>query len=192
MNDVSGGSCLWPFFVLSFPKTLWRSQTAFSSLLWKRRFRYIRNASYCILFIYFWNCDLSERKCPTFSHVLQFVSEQSFIWHYCACLKRSRSVVVTCHGEVMQGKCFTASRFKHIWYCLKGVHKMQGHLPVELPADLDLFDSYFKRSETDRMDVLLETKSKRLTFKCFAFWEVRNVFFQVTSMAKKKTKKTRA
>lgn len=41
---------------------------------------------------------------------------------------------------------------------------MQGHLPVELPADLDLFDSYFKRSETDRMDVLLETKSKRLTF----------------------------
>lgn len=56
----------------------------------------IKNGSYCTLFIIFLCSPGPEKKCLTFSHVLQFVSELSVIWYYCACLKWSRGVVVTC------------------------------------------------------------------------------------------------
>lgn len=176
MNDVSGGSFFWPFFVLSFLKTLWRSQTASSWLLWKQCFGYIRNGSHCISGIVI---SFARIKGLTFSHVLQFVSEQSVIWHYRACLKRSRSVVITYHMEDMQRhwKC-TLLEVLNIHVVTKPYTNPTtgaGYLPVELPADLDFFDSYFSRSETDKMNVVLEIK--RLTVCCSTFWKIMKILF---------------
>lgn len=56
MNDVSGGSFFWSFFVLSFLKTLWRSQTVFSWLLQKRCFPVTLETSLDHT-VYFLNCD---------------------------------------------------------------------------------------------------------------------------------------